>query len=317
MIMPCANSLCDRPIGREAKRHRTNLCLPCRWRLTKRLIPTCGLIPSLALQAISKDLLTDIKPTLTDLTAAMQIMRGPRYRNGIWADRPVYRNELLHVHSPRVPLRRRMGEILIGRRCGPTSVSVLSAFAHYNLAISILGVGQRPALYLAGATFFGRRALMRPFGQRRTYRGRVVKNAYRLSYDEFVALGRLVLKSAAMLGVQSSHAIKITVSYFKGVEAGRFNNPIVVHPLAGITSGSGDHPLDTFLPHLSLTPSLPKFNSKIRRASGKICGRAEYPVGLDVSLEDQKAERQAQRETVLARNRIQTTAAPSTDWLFE
>jgi hypothetical protein len=146
--------------------------------------------------------------------------------------------------------------------------------------------------------------------------GKHVNNTYRLKFSEFVAIGRLVLKAAATLGVNSSHASKITVRYLEGLEAGDFNKPIVVHPLAGITAGSGDHPLDHFLPHPDDTPSLPRFNSKIRRASGLICGRADYPEGLDVSLEElaERVRLKAQRHH--NQNQVKTTAAPSTDWLF-
>jgi hypothetical protein len=147
--------------------------------------------------------------------------------------------------------------------------------------------------------------------------GRQVNNAYHLKYREFVSIGRLTLKAAKVLGFDDhSHTAQITTRYLTGVEAGEFNRPIVVHPACGITSGAGDHPLDHFLPRQDFAPNLPTFNSKIRRASGKIAGREEYPKGFDVSLEEQLEATRRETQTRFARTQINTTAAPSTDWLF-
>ena len=318
MHIPCANPQCPEPVAKElpSAASQFGLCRNCRYRLTNRLIPTCSMIPSPALAVIAKELLADTKPTKSDLNNAVRMMRGSRHREGLWRDRPIYSAAVVHAHSPRPKMARRMPELLVGRKRSPRPVTIVTAFAHYHLAINVLGLGRQSALFLAGASYFGRRALIRPVGQRREYRGKVVNNAYHLRFSEFVALGRLVLKAAATLGVTSSHVSKITVRYLSGVEAGDFNKPIVVHPLAGITTGAGDHPLDTFLPHPDLTPSLPRFNSKIRRASGKICGRAEYPEGLDVSLEELAQRSKSNAQLHHNQNQIKTTAAPSTDWLF-
>ncbi|WP_173496082.1 MULTISPECIES: hypothetical protein [unclassified Aliiroseovarius] len=132
-----------------------------------------------------------------------------------------------------------------------------------------------------------------------------------------MSIGRLVIKAAKVLGFDDhSHSAHITTRYLTGVEAGQFHRPIVVHPACGITSGSGDHPLDHFLARQDFAPNLPTFNSKIRRASGKIAGREEYPEGLDVSLEDQRAAARRDAQENFQRTQIKTTAAPSTDWLF-
>jgi hypothetical protein len=318
MHIPCANQLCPAPAAKEKPRiaSQYGLCCICRYRLTRNLVPTCGLIPSPALSVIAKELLADLKPTKGDLADAVRMMRGSRHREGLWQDRPVYSTAVVHTRSPRPKLARRMPEFLIGRRLAPTPRAIMSAAIHYHLAIHVLGLGQQPALYLAGASYFCRRALIRPTGQRREYRGKVVNNAYHLRFSEFIAIGRLVLKAAVVLGVNTSHSSWITVRYLDGVKAGQFRKPIVVHPLAGITTGAGDHPLDTFLPHPDLTPSLPRFNSKIRRASGKICGRAEYPEGLDVSLEELSERVRHNAQLHHNQNQIKLSDAPSTNWLF-
>lgn len=318
MHNPCANQLCPHPVAKELPNaaSKFGLCRNCRYRLTKRLIPTCGMVPASVLSAIAKELLADIKPTKGDLNDALRMMRGTRHREGLWEDRPMYSAAVVHAYAPVPPMTRRMPEILVGRRRSPRPTTIVAAYAHYHLAINVLGLGRQPALFLAGASYFGRRALIRPAGQRREYKGKVVNNNYNLKFSEFVAMGRLVLKAAATLGVNSSHTSKITVRYLDGVATGDYNKPIVVHPLAGITTGAGDHPLDTFVPHPDLTPNLPRFNSKIRRASGKICGRADYPAGLDVSLDEltERVRHNARRHH--NQNQIKTTVAPSTDWLF-
>ena len=315
-MLPCVNPQCNRTQFRETPSRPTRLCKPCRNRLTMQLVPTCGLIPSPTLGVLAGDLQLHLKPTPSEQSDAVRLVRGSRHRQGPWQGRPMYSAAVVHAYAPKPKMSRRMPEFLIGRRRQPNPTGILAAYVHYQLALSVLGIGKQAALYLAGATFFGRRALIRPKGVRREYRGRVVRNAYYLNFEEFVAIGRLAIKAAAILGANKRHAPQIAASYLLGVEAGRYNPPIVVHPLSGITSSSGDHPLDVFLPHPELTPSLPRFHSKIRRSSGKICGRSEYPVGLDVSLEEQAAQRKTRLEADRNRNSIQMTEAASTAWLF-
>jgi hypothetical protein len=172
-------------------------------------------------------------------------------------------------------------------------------------------------LYLAGTTFYGRRTAIRPKGVRREYRGKVVLNTYRLRFSEYAAIGRLCLKAAKVMGADGQQLpAQVTSRYLIGVEAGEFHRPIVVHPACGITTGAGDHPLDHYLPRDDFAPNLPRFSSKIRRASGKIAGREEYPEGLDVSLEEQIEATRRDTQARFKRTQIKTTAAPPTDWLF-
>ncbi len=313
MHLSCANPQCSRP----AIRGIGQLCRICNHRLITRLVPVCGFIPGPALSYIARELLADLKPTPSDTRTALELMRGTRHRQGPWANRPVYSAAVLHA-SPVAPMSRRLPHLLVGRRNAPQPQTIMIACVHYHLARHVLGLDHRIGLYLAGASFYQRRASMRPKGVRREYRGKTVANCYRLRFSEYVAIGRLAVKAAGMMGFDAHHhPPQVTTRYLQGVEDSGFSQPIVVHPRCGITAGSGDHPLDHFLPRPDYAPSLPRFNSKIRRASGKIAGRAEYPEGLDLSIEELKAQQQAQRQVAASRFSVKTTSEqPSTDWLF-
>lgn len=314
MTIPCANQACSEPALVEAHRSSANrfgLCHLCQIRLTRRLVPTCGLIPSDALRAIAKDLLSDhLKPSPSDIKTAVRFARGSRHREGDWEQRPVYSAPIVHSHSPRAPMSRRMPELLVGRRRAPQASSIIAAYTHNHLARQCLGLGHKAAVYLAGATFFGRRAMCRPTGVRRVYRGREVSNTFHLGFYEFTAIGRHALLAADLMGVDKSCADFAVVRYQSGVAAGEFNPPIIVSPDAGITTGAGDHPLDHWLPRS--IPYAPEYNRKIRRASGRLHGGGEYPAALDVPLVERAAIRKQHRRSFT----IQTTTAPSTDWLF-
>ena len=310
MRLPCVNPQCSQ----NCRRH--GLCDLCRHMMIRRLVPTCGMIPSPALSMIARELLVDLAPTQSELTEALRFMRGPRHREGLWQDRPVYSAAVLHA-NPTAPMKRRLPELLVGRRSQPTATAILAAGIHFILAQHVLGLDKRTALYLAGASYFVRRATVRPKGVRREYMGKIVSNTHRLRFFEFVAIGRLVLRAAGVLGLnERSHSVQLTTRYLLGVEAGEFNKPIVVHPACGVTTSAGDHPLDHFLPRQDFAPNLPQYGSKIRRASGKIAGSDVYPLGLDVSLEEQlEAKRQANVDRFKS-TQVKTTKPPSTDWLF-
>jgi len=207
-------------------------------------------------------------------------------------------------------MSRRLPHLLAGRRKAPTDLSVLAAYAHYWIAKHHLGLGHRSALFLAGATFFGRRALARPVGQRREYRGRVVNNTYHLNFGEVCALGRHALRAAEKLGANRSHGEWVTVQYLQGVEAGRFHRPIVVQPNAGITTSAGDHPLDHWLSRRM--PHAPQYQRRIRRASGSMHRGGEYPHVLDLLPSERPNPSQLRHDL----SKIRTVAPPSTGWLF-
>ena len=317
-MFPCANRACPNAAAPEVQLHarsRFHLCRLCRWRLVFDLVPLCGYVPSDALRQVAKDLRAHAKPTRSETKAAIQMMRGSRHRQGHWQDRPIYSAAVVHARNPRQPMRRRLPHILVGRRRAPTELAILQAFAHYHIAIHHLGLGHKAAIYLAGATFFGRRALSRPFGQRREYRGRVVRNAYHVEFNEFAAIGALCLKAAKVMGYGRDHGAWVTVRYLQGVETGAFHRPIIVPPGSGITSETGDHPLDHWLPRS--IPWAPQYQRRIRRSSGKMHGTGEWPADLDQSIDAQAtARREAQRRNA-ERYRINTTEAPSTDWIFD
>ena len=311
MLSPCVNPQCPTVI------QSYGLCGRCIKQLTYRLIPTCGFIPSPALSAIANELLKDAKPTKGELKAAVRIMRGSRHREGDWKARPEYSAAVLHA-VPVAPMKRRLPELLVGRRSAPPPQTIACAYVHYHLGLNVLGLDHNVGLYLAGASLYQRRTAIRPKGVRRVYRGRIVRNTYRLKYSEYVAIGRMCLKSAQIMGVDNQYRpAQITTRYLSGVQSGEFKRPIVVHPCCGLTSSAGDHPLDHFLARQDFAPNLPRFSSKIRRASGKIAGSTTYPEGLDVSLEEIQENLKAAREAHADLFRVETTdIQPSTDWLF-
>ena len=184
MPIPCANPACNRATH-PTTRAQLGLCPLCSRVLNDQLVPVCGFIPSEALKQIAEELRADLKPTRSDAKTAVRLMRGTRHREGRWEDRPEYSAAVVHAHSPRPPVSRRMPHLLIGRRRAPTETAILQGFAHHWIARHHLSLPRYAALYLTGATFFGRRALSRPTGTRREYRGKVVRNCHRLSLSEF------------------------------------------------------------------------------------------------------------------------------------
>jgi len=313
MPLPCANASCANPAASEAqlrKNNRFGLCRACRNKLTFDCVPTSGFIPSGALRVLSKELKDHLKPTASEIKDCIRFVRGTRHREGAWSDRPAYSHNVVHAHSPRPPMSRRLPQFLCGRRKAPTELSVMTAYVHYWLARHHLGLGHRAAIFLAGASFFQRRALARPIGQRREYQGRIVNNAYHLNFNEFAAIGRHVLRASEKLGLKKPHGDWATTRYLQGVEAGRFHRPIIVPPNAGKTTGAGDQPLDFWLPR-SL-PHAPQYQRRIRRASGEMHRGGPYPYELDVPLDERPDLVQLRYD----QNKVRTTAPPSTDWLF-
>lgn len=313
MHLPCVNPICPNTLGRNSS--TTSLCFGCRAALTRDLIPTCGYIPNRALTDLGKGLLTTLKPTSQDLTAALRMVRGPRHPTGDWQLRPTYSAPVVHSHSPKAPLSRRMPELLVGRRANPTVGSLLASYIHFVLAKHVIGLSPQPSYYLAGITYYKRKDTQRPVGVRREYRGKVVRNSYRLNYNEFVSIGRLVVKAAGLLGVDRSYDAGITTSYLKGVEAGLYHPPVIVHPHSQQTLASGDHPLDHVI-DLNCQHA-PWYRRQIRRASGLMAKTRKWPALLNRSHEEVQRDLKVARDAKAAVFKISTTTeTPSTDWLF-
>lgn len=314
MRLPCTNPICSGHLDRNS--NTTGLCYPCRGALYSDAVPTCGYIPSAALGILGRNLLQTLSPTPQDTTAALRMLRGSRHPVGKWDDRPIYSAPVVHSYKPRVPLSRRMPEILVGRRCVPTVGNLLGAYIHFILAQHVIGLPPYPSHFLAAATFYQRKDLQRPTGQRKEHRGRVVRNSYRLTYPEFVSVGRLVIKAAGLLGVHRGLNAKIVTGYLEGVESGLFHPPVIVPATAQRTLASGDHPLDH---KLDLTiDHAPQYRRMTRRASGLMHLTGEWPALLNRSIHEVQRDLKDQRDAAADIFKIRTTTdMPSTDWLFD
>lgn len=313
MHLPCLNPICQSHLDRISG--TTGLCFVCRAALTRELIPTCGYVPNRALTDLGKGLLTTLKPTSQDLTAALRMVRGPRHPTGDWQLRPTYSTPVVQSYKPKAPLSRRMPELLVGRRSNPTVGSIMASYIHFVLAQHVIGLPPQPSYYLAGVTYYGRKDCQRPTGVRREYRGKAVRNSYRLDYGEFMSVGRLVVKAAGLLGVDKRYDARITTHYLQGVEAGLYHPPVIVHPHSQQTLASGDHPLDHVI-DLNCQHA-PQYRRQIRRASGLMAKTRKWPALLNRSHEEVQRDLKVARDAKAAVFKISTTTeTPSTDWLF-
>lgn len=314
MHFPCTNPVCSRPLDQNSE--TTGLCFDCRGALSRKMVPTCGFIPIHALSTLGRDLHHTLSPTPQDATAALRLLRGSRHPVGAWEDRPVYSNPVLHSYSPRVPLKRRMPELLVGRRHPPTINNLLASYSHFVLARHVLGLPPLPCYFLAGATFYRRKDTTRPVGNRIEYRGRIVRNSYRLTFAEFTSLGRLVIKAAGLLGVHRGLDAEITAEYLQGVEAGQFYPPVIVPANAQRTLASGDHPLDHKINQRTYHAKM--YWGCTRRASGLMHSTGEWPALLNRSHHEVQRDLTADRDAKAAIFKIKTTGeTPDTDWLFD
>lgn len=313
MGLPCINPSCPEPAESDSKWHaskRFGLCRHCRFLVDYKCIPTGGFIPRGSLNILARELKKHIKPTQSDTQAALRFARGPRHRVGPWSERPTYSQNVLW--APRsMGTTRRLPQLLVGRRAPPTVINLLASYIHYQLARQVLGTGHQYGLFLAGATFAARRSLMRPkVGELAKYKGSKIKANHRLTSTDFTILGRHAVKAAGILGIAKGHSTWITVNYLQGIESGRFNRPIIVDPDTRLTTGPGDHPLDIWLPRVIY--HAPQYQRRIRRSSGKLHGDGHYPHELDVPPYERPDLNQIRYDS----QKLQTSPAPSTAWLF-
>lgn len=304
----CANPGCARRVPKSSK---IGLCGGCEKHWRRWGVPTGGYIASLDLLNIANQLMREVSPAQSEIAAALRIMRGTRYREGPWEERPPYRLQpLLHGR-----FNVRLPHLLVGRRKVPTMRGLGMALAHYHLADQVSGTRGSYSQYLAGATFYCRRYVAAPKGAD-VLTGGAKSAAYRLHTTDFSTIGREVLKAGKALGIDPKSrwaADRITSLYFEGLAAGRYH-PVVVLPHGSFpTTAPGDHPLDHRLPTDPAIP--PEHRNAIRRASGRI--GTQYPVGLDLPWEAQLTHRATQRSAAAPSpyQITRTTEAPDTSWL--
>lgn len=305
-IFPCANRGCTR---RVPQRSTIGLCWGCERHWRRFGVPTGGFIGSSDLQKVAGVFLKEVAPTKSEITAALRILRGKRYREGPWENRPAYRLQpLLHGSGA-----RRLPHLLVGRRKAPSMRSLGMALCHYHLANTVLGTRGPYSQFLAGATFYCRRSPVAPSGAD-ILTGGAKSAGYRLHVTDYSAMGREVLKAGKALGVHATSrevSDRITSIYLEGFASGRYRPAVLVPYGCYPSPAPGDHPLDHYHPDQPSTDR--RYRNKVRRASGMI-GR-EWPEGLDLTPEDQLAARLEAHRKTTEHLRVATTAAPSTDWL--
>lgn len=302
---PCANPSCTHRLPKNAQ---ANLCGACEKHWRRTCLPMAGFISSMDLQVIGREFLKTHRPTPAESAEVLRLLRGPRHPVGDWNDRPTPRLAPL-IHG-RVNVRR--PHVLVGRRKPPTMVGFAKGIVHHVLGRTVIGTGTVYNDYLAGATFYDRRAVTAPKGVE------IAKNTgkvtgYRLQQSDLSEIGRVIRRAALKIGIDAEGREVtewVTTRYLRGVEAGDFHKPVVVPLWVQPTSAGGDHPFDHWIPDRADVPR--QYRHKIRRASGRV-GR-ESPEGLDMSHEEIEAIR---RQPEPARNTITTTEAPSTEWLFK
>lgn len=302
---PCVNPSCNRTIKPRNTQH---LCFGCETHWRKNIVPVAGFIASGDLKYITKQFLADLNSTKADVAAALRIMRGTRHREGPWSERPAYRLQpLLHGRW-----NQRLPHLLVGRRFEPSLKSLINALVHWHLATQIIRTASQYSHYLAGATFYGRRAPIAPKGVE-VLKGDMRTAGYRLSAVDFSAIGQRCLKAGAVLGVHPEDrriSDRIISLYANGVEAGHCHRPVVLPYGTFATPAAGDHPFDHMYSWASPVP--PQYTDVVRRASGLIKGA--WPEGLDLSWEEREHLRRQPRPHP---HRITTTdSTPDVAWIF-
>lgn len=305
MIQPCANQACPN-VARS--RWGTTLCRSCFKSWKNSRLPMGGYVPAGALRVIAKELRDHIKPTRAEIKEVIKYARGDRYREGNWRQRPVYSYNVVAAR-PRVPPSRRLPHILVGRRKPPDEVSILAAFAHGWIAKHNMDAFDGYARYLAGATFFGRRRLIRPTGETGSIDGKTTRRNYELDTNDLTVIGTHSLKAAKMLGCTEDHGRWVTIRYLRGVEAGEFPRPCIVPPGVMRTTGAGDHVFDHVLS--CRLPHAPEWERGLRRHTGVIRGR--YPENLDVPIRERPNLNQLRFDA----QQVKRMPPPETDWLFD
>lgn len=311
---PCANLSCANHLAQSELRSKrpTSLCSTCRMRWQDKGLPAGGYIPNDALRDTAKHILRVHCPTLADSTQAVRMARGVRHRAGKWTDRPSYSYNILMAHTPRYPASQRLPHLLIGRRKTPTLLSILSAASHYHIAQQHLGVGRRYARGLVGATFMGRRKLIRPTGNLGSLRGRDVKGNYQLRTTDFEIIGTHILRITKEIGIDQALSHTATVIYLQGVQEGRYNGRVIVPTNSHPTTRAGDHPLDHYLP--DIVHWSPQHSHGLRRASGRIDGK--WPTGLDIPRIERTTNRLNQIAYEAGKTPTYIPQSSDTDWLF-
>lgn len=300
--------VCQNPACRRMASSQTNLCRQCAWRWLRRGVPAGGFISSLDLRKIGRRFMVETAPSNGDVTAALRIMRGTRYRQGPWEERPAYRVQPLLKGRWNV----RLPHLLVGRRRCPSLRGLEMAIAHYHLARSTLGAGSAYASYLAGATWYCRKVVAAP-DLSEVLKGGAKSSAYLLHVADFGAIGRTALKAGEVLGLPRNArwvGERLTALYLDAQEQGHCRPPVVVPFGALPTRAAGDNALDHFLPVYRGIPR--EHQNSFRRATGLIKG--EYPVGLDLGWEEREAARREQANPYSVA--VATQDVP-TDWIFE
>lgn len=302
---PCVNPSCNRTIK---PRHTHHLCGGCAAHWRRYTVPVAGFIASSDLKYVSKRFLQDIKPTPSEITEALKIMRGTRHRVGPWSERPAYRLQPL-LHGT---WNQRLPHLLVGRRMEPNLMSLMNAVVHWHLAAHIIGTASQYNHYLAGATFYGRRGVIAPKGVE-VLKGNAKSAGYRLSEVDFSVIGQSCLKAVAVLGVHLKDrrmSDKIASIYAEGFTEGHCQRPVVLPYGTFATTASGDHPLDHRYSKASPVPS--HLKNSIRRASGLIKG--SWPDGIDLSWEEHDhIRRQPKPRTFIMKT---TDSTPDVAWIF-
>jgi hypothetical protein len=303
---PCVNPSCNRAIK---PRNTCHLCFGCethwRWYST----PVAGFIASGDLKYVTKQFLADLKPPNAEAKDALRIVRGTRYREGAWSERPAFRLQpLLHGRW-----NQRLPHLLVGRRFEPSLKALINAIVHWHLASNIIGTGGQYSHFLAGATHYGRRAPIAPKGDD-VLKGNAKSAGYRLSVVDFSAIGQHCLKAGRLLGVHPKDrrvSDKIVSIYAAGVEAGDCHRPVVLPYGSFPTTASGDHPFDHRFSKDSPVPS--HLKGAIRRASGLI-KKGAWPAGIDLSWEEGECvRRQPKPNPYLTKT---TNSTPDVGWIF-
>ena len=306
-MFTCASPSCGNP---RAAYSTACLCKSCHWFFEKWGFPIAGYFGSLDLQRLGTDLMREIRPTQGDLTAALRVLRGSRYPVGPWEQRPAYRMAPLMTQR----YNKRLPHLLVGRRKPPSIRSLSMALTHYLLGKHVLGTGKTYNCFLAGGSYYVRRAPMAPRSEDVLLGGS--KAGYRLQRSDYTTIGREVLKACQCLGVDPDGRLSgnlVTSLYFAGLQAGEYRSSVMIPSTVLRSSAAGDSVFDHYIPSDLSAPR--QYWGKVRRASGKI-GR-EHPVGLDVHPEDRKhASTIHQNRKYHEANRVQTVQPPSTDWLF-
>lgn len=310
-MIQCANPRCSNPVSAAERRriaaNKTSLCTSCSMFMEHKGLPVAGFVPSDTLAEVSRNYLRSLWLSKTDLAVAERYARGPRYRRGVWSERPPY--NLYKLNKGRA--KERLPELILGREAAPTAMAIVKSFAHYRLALDILGTGHRYGLFLAGSTFLGRQGTHWP----QTRKGEVRLGSgvyshkspvYLFKPRDLLIVGTHALRSAERLGLNRDDTAQAAdiLRLFHEVTADGSHQPMVHFPRYAMrTKRAGDHPLTHWIGPKADVPK--QYLMKYRRANGKIGG--VWPVGIEPG----GTTRQANEETK------PTVTVPNTkEWLF-